>query len=374
MLAGCATDNSPSFEKIGYVGVSANISELEPDTSASTIFSLAESQSDGMGFILGLDVTEKLSAELRYTDLGSATLAPLASIDYQEASASVLYYPLGDARAPEIRSGFTAFVRGGVNLMVHESEIELDAEDNYQFLAGVGVDYLFSDRLAVRAEANFHDVDAKALHLGLLYRFGSQPVSGPQYVGQRQQRERPTPQQPTIAGPIPQQPTIARPAPQQPVSTPEIASVPQPQIAQRPVQQQPQIVQQPGRQPVTTTAPEQESTTGFRLVNGDLNGVQFAAGSARLDERAFRVLDSLAAELRQRPSVSLELQVHTNGTPGSRPALSLSRARALVVGRLLLSRGVNQNQLSARAFGANQPRVSGDPVANERIELRVSGI
>ena len=99
--------------------------------------------------------------------------------------------------------------------------------------------------------------------------------------------------------------------------------------------------------------------------------MNFAAGSARLDANAFSVLDSLAAELRQRPSARIELQVHTNGVPGSRPAFNLSRARALVVGRLLLSRGVNQSQLTARAFGANQPRESAGQVGNQRLELRI---
>ena len=102
-----------------------------------------------------------------------------------------------------------------------------------------------------------------------------------------------------------------------------------------------------------------------------ISGVNFATGSARLNENAFRVLDQLASELRQQPATRIELQVHTNGVPGARPAMNLSRARALVVGRLLLARGVSSSQLSARAFGANQPVAAGQLTGNERIELLI---
>ncbi len=362
-LAACGADRSSSFERVFYAGISTNVSQLEPDTSASTVFSLDEGQSGGAGFTLGVDVSAKLAAELTYADLGSATLTPAATVDYQATGASILYYPWGEARLPEYRFGFTGFVRGGVSLMTHDSDVQLDAEDNVQVLAGLGVDYLVTDRFAIRAEADFHDVDARAFHVGLVYRFGSQSYVDPQYAPQG-----PTVQTPSVQAPQ-QRPTIVRPAPQTPAVPQARQPVPLPDNA--PQQQRPLIVQPLPRQPLAPNGSGLVPEPRVRLVNGEISGVRFAAGSARLDENAFRILDSLAAQLKQQPSTRVELQVHTNGAPGSRPALNLSRARALVVGRLLLSRGVDQNQLAARAFGANQPRVSGSQTGNERIELRI---
>ena len=55
--------------------------------------------------------------------------------------------------------------------MIHDSSVSLDQEDNFQLVAGIGVDFTFTPRLGLRAELNFHDVDAQAVHFGLVYRF-----------------------------------------------------------------------------------------------------------------------------------------------------------------------------------------------------------
>lgn len=364
LLSGCSANRSSSFSKVAYAGISGNISQLEPDTSNSDIFSLAESSSGGAGVILGFDLSERLSSEIRYTDLGSAELAPQAAVDYVAAGVSLLYYGLGSFDGLRNRTGFAGFARGGVNLMIHDSGILLDAEDNAQIVAGLGVDYMFANRLALRAEVDFHDVDAQSAHLGLLYRFGGQSGS------QSNSYPRPVPSnQPTILRPdiqpapqAPRQPQVVQ-APQ-PAPLPDISPLPQPR--------QPQIAQPTVIQPAPLpNAPTRVPANTGRVVNGVVAGVGFAPGSARLNADAFSALDKLATELRQQPSARVELQVHTNGIPGARPAMNLARARALVVGRLLISRGVRPEQVSARAFGANQPRTGAQSGVNERVELVV---
>ena len=309
VLAGCSVFSTSSYDKIVYGGVSGNISRLDPDTESSTVFSVADGQSGGAGVILGIDLSERFSSELRYTDLGSATLSPSAFVDYEALGASLLYYGLGDAVAIENRTGLAGFARAGLNLMMHDSNIDLDAEDNVQFVAGLGVDYMLGNRWAIRTEFDFHDVDAQALHLGVLYRFGSQS----------RQQTGPRPRQP-----IPQRPQVV----DAPDRTPRPVVTPRPEVTPLPRPTQPQVAE-PG-QPVEPTiirpAPEPDVTdtpasTSLVLANGVISGVNFATGSARLNENAFRVLDQLASELRQQPATRIELQVHTNGVPGARPCL-----------------------------------------------------
>ena len=361
-------NRSGTFDKVVYAGVSGNISQLEPDTSNSDIFSVAESRSNGAGIVLGLDLSARLSSEFRYTDLGSSALAPPAAVDYSSAGASLLYYGLGNYNGLRNRTGFAGFARVGVNLMMHDSAIRLDAEDNAQFEAGLGMDYMFANRLALRAEVDFHDVDAQAAHMGLLYRFGNQSGTTIASIPRRPLPTTP-PTRPSI-----QQPEI-QPVPQTP-RRPQVVQAPRPaplpDIRPLPQLRQPQVAQPTVTQPAPVPrAPTGTPSNAGRIANGEIAGVSFAPGSARLNSEAFRALDQLALNLRRQPSVRIELQVHTNGLPGARPAMNLARARALVIGRLLLSRGVRAGQVSARAFGANQPRASARPGASERVELVV---
>ena len=108
------------------------------------------------------------------------------------------------------------------------------------------------------------------------------------------------------------------------------------------------------------------------MQSGILQGVRFSLASALLDIQSRNVLDQLAVELRQNPTVRVELQSHTDGLRGDDFAIKLSRARVAQVGRYLLSRDVSANQLSARAFGSRRPLFSDiTAVGNNRLELRL---
>jgi len=382
-LSSCMGNRTVGGQGI-YVGVAGVASRLEPDTSASQVYSLDDSQGAGGSVIAGLDLSDRWSAETRFSVLGSAELDPQASVDYQAADASLLFYALADGDTIAYRQGFAGFLRGGATMMMHESDISLDAEDNFQFLAGVGFDYLFGSGLGIRAEVDFHDTDALAAHMGVLYRFGTQPRTGlpdsrplpqerPQVVrepsSQPQPRPQPVPQPPVQPEPQPvptPQPEIRQPQIQTPVQRPEIK--PLPEITQLPETQ----VIQPQPQNVPAPVPQTPVVQSNLIVSGILEGVRFVPGTSQLQPGSGSVLSRLAGELIRQPSAVIELAAHTNGVPGSPAAMALSRQQVGVVGRLLISQGVPVRQVRARAFGANRTRPGMSSASgNERVELLV---
>ncbi len=386
LIAGCgisdiipdsdALDADGGGSRSTYVGAAVSFSNLEPDASDSTQFSVSDTKDSGFGFTLGRDYSPRLSFEARLGQLGAATLSPVATVDYAFAGVSGVYYPLGDEYLINRREGLLPFVRGGINYLIHDASVSLDQEDNFQLVAGVGVDFTFTQRLGVRAELNFHDVDALAAHFGVLYRFSdirdnyTPPESNTQVIANPEVRlPRPSGQRSSDV-------RLTRPPVRLPNSGEQSQSIPRrlPGIVTVP-----EVASDVAREPLTQVVPNAsrpisrtQSPPVSVLRSGVLKGVRFATASAILDTRSRNVLDQLAVELRQNPTVRVELQSHTDGVRNADFAIKLSRARVSQVGRYLLSRAVSPNQISARAFGSRRPLFSDiKAVGNNRLELQL---
>jgi len=312
------------------------------------VFSLDDSSDTGFSLTFGRDFTTRISGEVRYAELGEATLSPEANVEYSLIGLSGLYYVLGDEYLINRREGFAVFLRGGINSIMNDASIELDAEDNVQFVAGVGIDYRFTNNWGVRGELDFHDTDAQAAHIGIVYRFGEGADDEPVSVSQPAPTPRP------VQNPVPtQRPPVNRPSvTRPPVSRPQVPAAPVPVPVPVPVPEPELRLPQPQVQP-TPQAPIR--TKPSLLVNGTLSSVRFARSSAQLNTVAQNELDQLASELQQNPNVTIELRAHTDGARGPDFALQLARARVREVGRYLINKGVSARRIQARAFGSNRP-------------------
>lgn len=106
-------------------------------------------------------------------------------------------------------------------------------------------------------------------------------------------------------------------------------------------------------------------------------GINFASGSAEIDEPSRAVLDVAAASLVAVPGVRIAVNGHTDDE-GSAPAnRELSQRRAEAVVAYLVGRGVAAGQLTAVGYGADQPvadnATAEGRAANRRIEFAVIG-
>lgn len=86
-----------------------------------------------------------------------------------------------------------------------------------------------------------------------------------------------------------------------------------------------------------------------------LPGVNFETNSDRLVTGAQRVLDEAAASLIKNPSITVEVQGHTDSDGAADYNQNLSERRAIAVMEYLIAAGVNASRLTARGFGESQP-------------------
>lgn len=129
---------------------------------------------------------------------------------------------------------------------------------------------------------------------------------------------------------------------------------------------------------------ELADSSGFALaessdLEASLNGlepIQFASGSAIVQDESASILDEAADLLIANPDVALEIGGHTDSLGGEEANQTLSEARAQAVLDGLLARGV-ANELSAVGFGERRLKVSPDQAdaaaqqENRRIEFRI---
>jgi len=111
------------------------------------------------------------------------------------------------------------------------------------------------------------------------------------------------------------------------------------------------------------TANSAEATLANSLSSGKaklgdaiaLRGVNFATGSANLENSSFKQLDNIQSIMKSYPNLKVKLEGHTDNVGNADKNKTLSNARATAVMNYLVSKGVNKARLSAEGFGDSKP-------------------
>jgi len=105
-----------------------------------------------------------------------------------------------------------------------------------------------------------------------------------------------------------------------------------------------------------------------------LEGVNFEYDSAKLTAGSAATLDKVAASLIEHTEAKIEIDGHTDSKGNDAYNLKLSQRRAQAVKEYLVSKGVNEAQLTAQGYGEKQPVASNDTeegrAQNRRVELK----
>jgi outer membrane protein OmpA-like peptidoglycan-associated protein len=121
--------------------------------------------------------------------------------------------------------------------------------------------------------------------------------------------------------------------------------------------------------------------TYVKIVDGKIyifGKVQFATGSARVDNRSEVVLDQVAAALRANPQVRhVRIDGHTDNIGGPTVNRRLAGERAAAVKAGLQRRGISGGRLSTRGVGEDNPiapnRTRAGRAKNRRVEFIITG-
>jgi len=152
-----------------YLGLGGGLSRLSPETNDSPL-TLDDNLSTALGVFVGYDLTDRISVELGYTDLGSAGLSAGEDIGYSALSAGAVAYVFGDPGGVAARDAVATYLRLGVSSIDNQADIQLAEENNTSIWAGVGVEWPLLERIGVRGEIASFDSDAQAVMVSFLYR------------------------------------------------------------------------------------------------------------------------------------------------------------------------------------------------------------
>jgi outer membrane protein OmpA-like peptidoglycan-associated protein len=105
-----------------------------------------------------------------------------------------------------------------------------------------------------------------------------------------------------------------------------------------------------------------------------LEGVYFRIGTARLTQDSSTVLDRVVTVLKKFSDLQLEVAGHTDNTGSQNTNTQLSTARAEAVRAYLIEKGIAEERLATKGYGAAEPLDSNDTPkgrrTNRRVELR----
>lgn len=111
-------------------------------------------------------------------------------------------------------------------------------------------------------------------------------------------------------------------------------------------------------------------------VNYAAKRIQFKSAEATLLPASTKVLDEVAAILKENPELTLSIEGHTSNNGYFDANMRLSQARADKVKAYLEQKGISGDRLTAKGFGPTQPLNKGTTEAekalNRRVELKLS--
>lgn len=106
-----------------------------------------------------------------------------------------------------------------------------------------------------------------------------------------------------------------------------------------------------------------------------LDHLIFAQGKATISPESFPSLDEVAVMLKERPSIVVQLEGHTDNQGNEKLNLKLSQDRVDNVKKYIVSKGIAKDRVKTKAFGGSQPLIQGNSMEarakNRRVEMRI---
>lgn len=106
-----------------------------------------------------------------------------------------------------------------------------------------------------------------------------------------------------------------------------------------------------------------------------LEQLTFAQGKGTISPESFPSLDEVVVMLKERTSIVIQLEGHTDNQGNDQLNLQLSQDRVDNVKKYLVSKGIAKDRVRTKAFGGSQPLVQGNSMEarakNRRVEMRI---
>lgn len=329
--------HADNFSKRAYVGIGVGVTEVDPESS-TTALAVSDDSDTGAHLALGYDINRFLTVEGYIATLGTAEVEFLGtdagSIDYTVYGVSLLGYffnsqsglVFGDDDVTGLyrREGASLYGRFGIGHLENDAErVEFRRDNPNHAVFGLGLEYGFSNGIALRAEATAYDTDARYFNVGILKRFGD-ASSGPLLAA---------------ATPI----------------VPAVAVLDEPE---EPAAALPEVVA--------------ERNKFFSPIQPPKS--YFAVNMSDLTPEIMRELDEYVV-LMQSNSLRMQVQGHTDSIGPEAYNIVLSTRRAEAVADHIAGKGIDRNRVTIIGYGEARPASENDSkegrALNRRTEIEL---
>lgn len=324
-----------------YIGIGGGMSWLEPETKDTTL-DVDDDSDVGARLILGYEVSRYLAIEGTIANLGEATIKPSGNVEYTHYGIGAVYNFFGRAE------GFTPIVSLGIGQIDNGGSVLSEREEDILGYVGVGLEYEFGSAFALRGEYQYFAEDAQLLSLNVIKRFGGQKTK-------------------TI---VIQQPAAPAPPPPPPIVVPAPVTTTIAPVWNIPDSDGDGISDIGDKCPNTPSGASIDEM-GCAMFEGVLQGVNFETNSSKLTPQARRILDRVADELVNYPSVKIEVQAHTDSRGSNSFNQALSGRRAQSVINYLNTRGLSTRRMIPVGYGETRPIASNKTDAGRAQNRRV---
>jgi OOP family OmpA-OmpF porin len=246
---------------------------------------------------------------------------------------------------------------------------------NYKF--GVGVQYAFTDALAMRGEVERYRVndavgnrgDVDMLSVGLIYRFG-----GGDKPAARAETPPPKYVAPVAATRVEPAPPAAKPVEKAPVETAAVAAAP---VEPAPVQSAAPIPPAPVEAapippaPVVIVVPVAARTQQYCSILD----IQFEINEKTVQRESEEKIDKVAIFMRKYPETTAVIEGHSDEVGTTKDNMKLSERRAEnVVNYLVDHGGIARSRLKAVGYGETRPIADNKTEEGKRRNRRIDAI
>ena len=367
------------FQRGFYIGAGIGQSLMAPETDG-TIYSINDDEDSGYKIYLGMDLSEYISAELSFADLGTTTLLPAGKIDYEAISFNALYYFYDQGENDHL--GWASYIKAGLATLNNSATVPYVMDNSVQISLGMGAEYAWKNGLAARLDLESYDEDAALLTVGLLYRFGKQDKKSPRKDSDADGVYDDLDQCPgTPAGIRVDELGCELDSDKDGVvdskdkcpSSAENAQVDESGCNKD--KDSDGVLDNIDQCPNTVKGAD-VNNLGCAIFETKIDGVNFKLASSELTNGSKVVLDRAADALLRLPAVRIEIQAHTDSQGLKENNQRLSEARAKSVYDYLESKGVSGDRMEAKGYGETQSLVSNKTpegrAKNRRVEFRVN--
>jgi outer membrane protein OmpA-like peptidoglycan-associated protein len=106
--------------------------------------------------------------------------------------------------------------------------------------------------------------------------------------------------------------------------------------------------------------------------NGEILEIRFPSGKSQVNEQTdLSVLNAIIEKVTASKTAKILVEGHTDNSGDEIKNNALSTSRCIAIKKILIQKGIQEQQIEIKSYGSKKPKVSNDNEINKAINRRV---